>query len=183
MPTNLEQTLTPLFAQLFAQPIVTAALLTGPRARLPESVLKVEITRMMLRGEPRYQFAYHQARKVTHRNLTGQDAQTELLALLASQFKQAVFHTAQGDVTVMLNKRFEAIVKDARRKEKGKRRKGDAAESCDGQRRTRIGKQAERAARHFFLFPFSFLLPFPRPPQKPHVAGRGSPSRFSWGWA
>ncbi len=192
MPTDLEQTLAPIFEQLFAPTsgphALTGGLLSGPRARLPESVLKVEITPVLLRGRPQYQFAYHQARKVTHRNLIGVTAQTEILALLASQFKQAVFHTAPGDVHVTLNKRFEAVVKDERKKEKGERKKAGEAQDTPGnagretsreQTPENNAQQAEPTAESADTFSFP-LSPFSSPHDRPknHILPEGQPLAF-----
>ena len=173
MPTNPEPTLAPLFARLFTQPTVTTALLSGPRARLPESVLKVEITRILLRGEPHYQFAYHQARKVTHRNLTPAAAQPELLSLLATQFKQAVFHSGQGDVVVTLNKRFEAIIRERGKKEGGKERGGQEAGGGEQETEAAAGGEALPSFPPS-LFPLS--LTHDRP--KNHLLPEGQPLAF-----
>ncbi len=192
-PTNLEPTLAPLLTQLFEPSILLSGLLSGPRARLPESVLKVEITPVLLRGRLQYQFAYHQSSKVTHRNLIADFARIEILALLAAQFKQAVFHTAQGDVHVTLNKRFEAVVRDERederRKEKGKRRNAGAAEDTPdnaghetpGQQTAKNNaQQAEPTARNADTCSFP-LAPFSSPPHdrpKNHILPEGQPLRF-----
>lgn len=187
-PSDLEQTLAPLLTQLFEPSILLSGLVSGPRARLPESVLKVEITPVVLRGRPQYQFAYHQASKVTHRNLIAHFAQTETLALLAAQFKQAVFHTAQGDVHVTLNKRFEAVVRDEREKEKGKRKKAGAAddtpenaghETPGEQAAENNAQQAEPTAKGADTSPFplsSSALPHDRP--KNHLLPEGQPLSF-----
>ena len=127
--TEKQENLNTLSAELFAGDALLGGMLNAPRARLPESLVKVEVNPVLLRSERKYQFAYHQPRKVTHRNLNAAEAQTELATLLSTQFKQGTFHTETGDVHLTLNKRNELSVR--REKEKEKRRKGEE-ESVEG---------------------------------------------------
>ena len=161
-----------LSAELFVGNALQSGILNAPRTRLPEGVLKVEINPVLLKNERKYQFAYHQQRKVTHRNLNAMEAQAELATLLTTQFKQATFHTQTGAVHLTLNKRNELAV----RREKEKRRKGEEENQGTGDRgqgteeiQLSIENQKSATDSSFILRPSSF--PHDRP--KNHILPEG----------
>ena len=115
-----------LAREVLADQNLIAAMLNAPRLRLPHSLTQVQIKPVLLKGERKYQFAYHQARKVTHRNLTEGEAQAEIVTLLTTQFRQGVFYTTQGEAHALLNKRQEVTIRRTQQKtEEGTGRRGD----------------------------------------------------------
>lgn len=93
--------------EIFEGSTLVCASLTGRRQADAESARKIDIKPALIRGEMRFQFAFFHGSKVTHRNLTAQEAQSQILSLLENSYRQAVFHTMQADLHVHLAKNGE----------------------------------------------------------------------------
>lgn len=66
-------------------------------------VTKVNIRPIVLQEQLHYQFTYHEATKVRHSNLSHTEAQAELLALLSSDYRQALLCSQADDYQVFIN--------------------------------------------------------------------------------
>jgi hypothetical protein len=83
--TELEQ----LLAGIFEGESLIHAVVAGKN--------KIVVRPVAIRGERRYQFEERAGKKITHRNLTGDEARKELGALLGGKFQQAQFYTRDAD--------------------------------------------------------------------------------------
>src|SRR5579871_354669 len=102
--------------QRIAEIIATQSLVTltcsGPRVRAADQASRVVARPFLLKGAPAYQFEYHTAGKVTHRNLLPEEALREIDRLLQEQFHQARIVTRESEIEVRINKRGEAILRN-----------------------------------------------------------------------
>lgn len=103
---NLQSILTDVFT---SQKLVSIAL-TGPRLHSPEEAGHIFVKPVQLKGEIRYQFAFHYARKVMHRNLNAEEAQDQIAALLEGIFRQADIRTETTDYKIIVNRKREVVI-------------------------------------------------------------------------
>ncbi len=96
---------------------VSTALDTGTLLRMvvSDAVAKdgprrVEVSPVEVRGQHKYQFAYHDAGRVTHRNLSTTEAAPEIAGLLDGRFRQAQVYTRDADLQVSLRPGGKASV-------------------------------------------------------------------------
>ncbi len=167
-----------LSAELFAGNALQSGIVNAPRTRLPESALKVEINPVLLKNERKYQFAYHQQRKVTHRNLNEAEAQAELATLLTTQFKQGVFQTETGAFTSPSTSatNLPSGGKTRRRGEKEKRRRYEIRDTRYEKERQpyQLSTLNSQLISSLILHPSSF--PHDRP--KKHILPEGEAVPF-----
>lgn len=85
-----------LIARIIAEQTLIHAVVAGKT--------KIAVRPVAIRGERRYQFEERAGKKITHRNLTGDEARKEFGALLAGKFQQAQFYTRDADYHVLPGK-------------------------------------------------------------------------------
>ena len=103
-------TLEAILEEAFDRQALLHLTLSDRRIRAEESFRKVTVKPVQLKGEVRFQCEYHFEKKVTHRNLTPEEAKTHVATLLAETFRQAFFQTATADVRVIVGKEGQATV-------------------------------------------------------------------------
>ncbi|RIX50860.1 SAM-dependent methyltransferase [Paenibacillus nanensis] len=87
------------------------ATLSSPQTKSDETAAKTVVRPVMLKEGLRYQFESHFRNKVTHANLTADDAASELAELLGAQYRQALVKTPDADVQLLLNNKGKAAVR------------------------------------------------------------------------
>lgn len=92
---------------------LTMGRLTAPRSNMvaQNGLRKVEIKPLMIKGERLYQFAYFDARKVTHRNLRPDLAIAETNRLLEDAFSAAALYISSADLQIWIASDGNATVK------------------------------------------------------------------------
>lgn len=87
------------------------AIISAPRKKLPDSISKVRIKPVQLKSGLQVQFEYHYARKVTHENVSPEQAVVKMSDLLQKDgFKQGLVQTAEADYHILMNKKGEASI-------------------------------------------------------------------------
>ena len=100
-------------AALLAQLLPAGELLAGTlskRRRRSSPYERVALRPVELKGRLHYQAAYHTADKVFHKNLMPDEAGELILKLLAEEYRQALFCTADADYQVLVSKKGAAKV-------------------------------------------------------------------------
>jgi SAM-dependent methyltransferase len=99
-----------LLEEVFDHSTLISLMLSGVRKQDPEGVRKIAVKPVLIRGQKLYQFEYHAARKVTHRNVPADEAKRLLLPLMRDTFRQGRLHTQEADIQVTVSKRGEAHI-------------------------------------------------------------------------
>lgn len=84
--------------------LITATL-SQPRRKDDETYSKVAVKPLMLKNELHYQLAYHYEKKVTHENLTLEQALPRISLLLEEEMRQGLFCTLEADYQVLVSKK------------------------------------------------------------------------------
>lgn len=98
-----------LLASLLSDESLLSGTISSPRDK-KSPVTKVSTRPMLLRDRLLYQFTYHEAKRVTHRNLDQTESQAEITALLKQHFNQAQLFTQQADYHILVNANGKAKV-------------------------------------------------------------------------
>lgn len=106
----MEKNLENLIDDVLARRSLVYGVLSNLRQRRQAEFTKVIVKPMTAQGKALYQFEYHFPQKVTHRNLTADEAGGHICALLAETFKQGQFYTTDADYQVLGNKKGETSV-------------------------------------------------------------------------
>ena len=93
-----------LLEEVFSGNALIALTLSDARERGAEALQKVSAKPILLRGERVVQFEYHYARRVTHRNLTPDEARALIAELLTEPFRQGQFFTTDADIQTRANR-------------------------------------------------------------------------------
>ena len=88
-----------------------SAVLSQVRSAPAEGCTKVSVKPVQLRGEMMFQFIYHYANKVTHVNLSQNEAALKLIELLEHHFRQALIRTVDAEYHVMISKKYKVNMK------------------------------------------------------------------------
>ena len=94
-------TLEELAGRLFAEGTLTAGTLSKPR-RKDATLTRVTVRPVDLRDGLRYQFGYRDEPRERTENLSPQDAEHRLLALLGPELRQGLLHTPDADYQVLV---------------------------------------------------------------------------------
>ncbi|OMF22352.1 SAM-dependent methyltransferase [Paenibacillus sp. FSL H8-0548] len=86
------------------------ATLSQPRRKDGTAAPKTIIRPIELKNGLHYQFEYHFANKVTHDNITENQASERLIELLQENYRQALLKTPDADVQLLFNKKGKAAV-------------------------------------------------------------------------
>lgn len=98
-----------LLAGLFSDESLLAGTLSSPLDK-KNPVTKVSIRPILLQGHLQYQFTYHEAARVKHKNLIRTECQAELVALLSNGYRQAQLYSHSADYHVFVNPSGKAEV-------------------------------------------------------------------------
>ncbi|MEK3789222.1 MULTISPECIES: class I SAM-dependent methyltransferase [Paenibacillus] len=96
--------------QLLSGGTLITATLSQLRKRESDTFTKVQIKPVELKKKLYYQFAYHYSNKVTHDNLTPEEAQERLSQLFGETFRQGLLCTAEADYQVLISKKFKVSI-------------------------------------------------------------------------
>lgn len=96
--------------QLLTGGTLITATLSQLRKRDSDAFNKVQIKPVELKKKLYYQFAYHYSNKVTHDNLTPEEAQERLSQLFSETFRQGLLCTAEADYQVLISKKFKVSI-------------------------------------------------------------------------
>lgn len=99
------QTINELLDAVLPEGKLVTATLSQPRSKQEGAYTKVAVKPMRLKNELHYQLAYHYEKKVTHENLTPDDARAKLSDLLENEMRQALFCTLEADYQVLISKK------------------------------------------------------------------------------
>lgn len=91
-----------LLEQLLHDQHLLRATLSGPLAK-SNPITRVRIRPVELQGQLYYQFAYHEANKVKHRNLGQNESLSEIIALLSDKYRQALICSPAADYQIFVN--------------------------------------------------------------------------------
>ncbi|NLW17598.1 MAG: SAM-dependent methyltransferase, partial [Firmicutes bacterium] len=99
--------------ELITRLINDESLLTGTLSNPVEKknpVARVRIRPVNLKGHLHYQFAYHEAAKVKHRNLSPAESREELAILVTEHYKQALLCFPDADYQIFVSAKGKAKV-------------------------------------------------------------------------
>ncbi len=99
------QTINELLDAVLPDGRLVSATLSQPRHKDNDAYSKVAVKPMLLKNELHYQLAYHYDKKVTHDNLTPDQARIKLADLLENELRQALFCTLEADYQVLISKK------------------------------------------------------------------------------
>ncbi|OWR26470.1 SAM-dependent methyltransferase [Saccharibacillus sp. O23] len=99
------QTINELLGAVLPEGKLVTATLSQPRRKEEGAYTKVAVKPVLLKNELHYQLAYHYEKKVTHDNLTPDDAFAKLSDLLENEMRQALFCTLEADYQVLISKK------------------------------------------------------------------------------
>lgn len=91
-----------LITELLGVESLLAATLSRPQDKR-NPVTRVHIRPIELQGQLHYQFAYYEAEKVKHRNLTKAESREELVYLLSKDYRQALLCSPEADYQLLIN--------------------------------------------------------------------------------
>lgn len=83
--------------------------LSNVRRGIEKSFNKVDVKPVMIRQQLMYQFTYHYDKKVTHENLSSEEAIETLVTLLNGYFRQGMIFTVDGDYQILFNKKGQKM--------------------------------------------------------------------------
>ncbi|NIK78645.1 SAM-dependent methyltransferase [Paenibacillus castaneae] len=86
------------------------ATLSQLRRKDGEASPKTIVRPIELKNGLHYQFEYHFANKVTHENITEEQAAERLISLLEQHYRQALMKTTEADVQLLFNKKGKAAI-------------------------------------------------------------------------
>ncbi|NGZ77887.1 class I SAM-dependent methyltransferase [Saccharibacillus alkalitolerans] len=89
--------------------LVTATV-SQPRRKDGEAYAKVAVKPVLLKNELHYQLAYHYEKKVTHDNLTLEEARKRIAELLENDMRQGLFCTLEADYQVLVSKKGKTAI-------------------------------------------------------------------------
>jgi len=92
-----------LLEQEMQQQTLYYLVLSGLRKKTADGFSKVTVKPVLIAGDLHYQFTYYYPRRVTHRNLSTDQTQAELLMLWQTVFKQGQIYTQSADYQAFVN--------------------------------------------------------------------------------
>ncbi|MDO7907824.1 SAM-dependent methyltransferase [Paenibacillus sp. JX-17] len=99
-----------LITQLIEEQTIITATLSQLRRREGASYTKVQVKPVVLKKNLYYQFAYYQANKVTHENLTADEAEAQFIALFEDTFRQGLICTVEADYQILVSKKYKVSI-------------------------------------------------------------------------
>jgi SAM-dependent methyltransferase len=100
-----------LITEMIEKESLVSLTLSGPRDRDKQQPHKVVVRPFLSKSGRVYQFEYHSAGRVVHRNLVSEETSIEIGLLLNEKFKQAHFRSTTAELHVLVNKRGEAAIR------------------------------------------------------------------------
>jgi tRNA(1-methyladenosine) methyltransferase and related methyltransferases len=91
--------------ETMAEERLLQATFSQPRHKNEEAARKIAVRPVKLKDGLRYQFERLVGNKALHSNLAPEEAAREMSRLLESEFRQALFKTAEADVQVLISKK------------------------------------------------------------------------------
>lgn len=92
-------------AETVKQGLLLQATFSQPRSKGADAARKIAVRPVRLRNALHYQFERQVGNKALHGNLPPDEAAAEMARLLADDFRQALFKTADADVQVLVSKK------------------------------------------------------------------------------
>lgn len=104
------QTIEEMLESVLPEGRLVSATISQPRRKDSESFGKVAIKPLLLKNDLHYQFAYHYDKKVTHDNVTPEDAKSKIADLLENDMRQGLFNTLEADYQVLISKKGKTAI-------------------------------------------------------------------------
>lgn len=104
------ESLNALIEQVINGRTLITATLSQLRSKGEVSYTKVQIKPVMLKSKLHYQFAYTIGQKVEHRNILAEQAAEEMMTILRTTFRQALFCTTEADYQVLVSKKYKVSI-------------------------------------------------------------------------
>jgi hypothetical protein len=90
-----------LVHELVGRGTLTGATLSKPRRSDPARARRVTIRPVLLRGELRYGWTYHEPSRATNENLTADETERRLVHVLGGEFRQGLLHAPDADFQIL----------------------------------------------------------------------------------
>ena len=102
-----------LVAQVIRAKALTGVTLSKPRRSDPTRAGRITVQPVVVRGELRYRWRFHHARRTTDENLTPEETERRLAHLLGGEFRQGLLHARDADWQVLARGQNATILRRA----------------------------------------------------------------------